>query len=531
MMCSIKNATFDLLNDMQSANVPIILTNDRIKNLVNVVGRADAHWDDDIAKEVIKLYDTIAPWKNRINDIVGCCLNTCNSIEEKERGQNPCNHILYNWSVLISVYEDHAIAYRSQIEPTPSTEATATDDKRAICLRSIVDHINDNLCKDLHKSVADVVMLIGDQIGQYINSIGTVEYLKFIEDNIAEHPKLNIIGRGNPILDKTREGNLFFAIDRLVGLFVGVNPDEQMNGSVYRQLCYECANVIRLSGWVDMDGCKPQTIYYNLWDCTLPLENAPEWGWYGHYLAKARVTDRFLFVTSIQENNKYFIDQLEDWGRIKKDWSSIATVLEYMLNEYAKRRFCIDNRGNVIQYKIDWLNNTILMCGDSKMSVFKMVINWCEDQLQRLNRNTPEPPRHEPPQAAEANATDDAALPDYSRMNSYTPTKGFEFDVSALYEFLVAEGVIDGIDEKLFANCITHAHINVLWQKGEKLRKRNILQCLFKILMQRYPDTWIAKCAENLDVDKKQITNPTSSGATQRFDNELRKVLKIKPSK
>lgn len=408
MMCSVKNATIDLLKDMQSANVPIIPTNDRITNLVNVVGRTDAHWDDEIAKEVIMLYDTIAPWKNRINDIVGCCLNTCNSIEEKERGQNPCDHILYNWSVLISVYEDHAIAYRSQIEPTPSTEATATDSKRAICLRSIVDHINDNLCKDLHKSVADVVMLIGDQIGQYINSIGTVDYLKFIEDNIADHPKLNIYGQGNPILDKTREGNLFFAIDRLVGLFVGVNPDEQMNGNAYCQLCYECANIIRLSGWVDVDGCKPQTIYYNLWDCTLPLENAPQWGWYGHYLAKARVTDRFLFVTSIQENNKYFIDQLEDWGRIKKDWSSIATVLEYMLNEYAKRRFCIDNRGDAVQYKIDWLNNTILMCGDSKMSVFKMVINWCEDQLQHLNWNAPEPPRHEPPQAAEANATDDA---------------------------------------------------------------------------------------------------------------------------
>ena len=128
MGCDIAIATARLLKDMQNANVPIIPTNDRIKNLVKIVGRQDAEWDDDIAKDVIKIYDTIAPWKERIYEIWRRCDLTCDSMEHKKRGQNPCDHIFYNWNVLIGVYEDHAIAYRSQIEPTPSTEAIAIND-------------------------------------------------------------------------------------------------------------------------------------------------------------------------------------------------------------------------------------------------------------------------------------------------------------------------------------------------------------------------------------------------------------------
>ena len=111
-------------------------------------------------------------------------------------------------------------------------------------------------------------------------------------------------------------------------------------------------------------------------------------------------------------------------------------------------------------------------------------------------------PRHEPPQAAEATATDDPALPDYSRMNSYTPIKGFEFDMSALYEFLIAEGVIDGIDEDLLTNCITHAHMNVIWNVG----KHHRLKCVFRHLKDHFPNDWIDVVAERMGTTRKKIT-------------------------
>lgn len=124
--CHIARDTADLLNDMQTANVPLIPTNDTINNIVDVIGRPNAKWSKEIAAEVIKIYDTIAPWGDRIDEIVGRCINTCDSIDKVERGQNPCNHVLYNWSVLISVYEDHAIAYREVTQPERATAEAAT---------------------------------------------------------------------------------------------------------------------------------------------------------------------------------------------------------------------------------------------------------------------------------------------------------------------------------------------------------------------------------------------------------------------
>lgn len=246
--CDNDAATADLLKDMQTANVPLIPTNDTINNIVDVVGRPNAKWNKDIAAEVIKVYDTIAPWRDRIDEIVGHCLNTCNSIEEIERGQNPCNHIFYNWSVLISVYEDHAIAYRDVTQPERATAEAATP------------------------------------------------------------------------------------------------------------------------------------------------------------------------ATSPQ--------------------------------------------------------------------------------------------------------------PDFSHMNSYKPT--IEFDMGALYSFLIGESVITGIDEKLFGDYITHAHINELWECAGQYRKRNLLQCLIKALSNKYERGWLSHCAENLNKTEKQISNPTTSGATQDFEDKLRRVLQQK---
>ncbi len=108
------------------------------------------------------------------------------------------------------------------------------------------------------------------------------------------------------------------------------------------------------------------------------------------------------------------------------------------------------------------------------------------------------------------------------------------FDMSGLYLFLIDERVID-VDEKLFSYCVSHAHINKLWNSNHvvKKRKRNLLQCLFKMLAQDYyPEIWIKRCVENLNVkNKKIITNPTTSGATVKFEDKLRRILKGKTIK
>ena len=126
----------------------------------------------------------------------------------------------------------------------------------------------------------------------------------------------------------------------------------------------------------------------------------------------------------------------------------------------------------------------------------------------------------------------DGALPvgqvtDFSHMRSFTPRVAF--DMASLYTFLVDEGVIVNIDEKLFIDCISHAHVNELWEIAGKLRKRNLMQHFFKLLAQGwYSKEWISTCAANLNKDVKHITNPTSSKAVDNFDTKLRCVLKQK---
>lgn len=122
--------------------------------------------------------------------------------------------------------------------------------------------------------------------------------------------------------------------------------------------------------------------------------------------------------------------------------------------------------------------------------------------------------------------------PDYSHMNSYSMT--VEFSMMELYDFLIREKVISKNDYRQFSDSIEHAHINELWENAYviKYRKRNILQCVFKMLAQEcYSGEWLEQCANNLGVDKKLISNPTRSGKTVEFENKLRCVLKGKSKK
>ena len=128
---------------------------------------------------------------------------------------------------------------------------------------------------------------------------------------------------------------------------------------------------------------------------------------------------------------------------------------------------------------------------------------------------------------AEEDAAHLGQTTDFTHMRSFTPNT--DFDMSALYTFLIQEGVIVNIDEGLFIDCISHAHVNELWEIAGKYRKRNLLQCLFKMLTQEwYPREWIYKCASNMNTTVKNLTNPTTSGATESFEDKLRRVLKPK---
>ncbi len=170
-----------------------------------------------------------------------------------------------------------------------------------------------------------------------------------------------------------------------------------------------------------------------------------------------------------------------------------------------------------------------MLTDDPKLAIERQNNKYLQQIVEALSEAKPK--TTEQTLSVQATAKDDATLPDFSHMESYTQT--IKFDIPALYKFLIGESVIKDIDEQLFADCITHAHINELWESSHvvKKRKRNLLQCLFKMLSGCYHQTWIDKCAENLNVGKKLITNPTTSGATSQFEDKLRNVLKGKSIK
>ncbi len=135
MICDNGAATADLLKEMQTANVPLIPTNDKIQKIVDVIGRPGAQWDNEIAQDVIKIYDTIAPWAQRIGEVANRCFSICDCITDIKRGQNPNDNIFNKWDILIEEYKTHAIAYRTHPEATPgneqAAEATETDDAQS----------------------------------------------------------------------------------------------------------------------------------------------------------------------------------------------------------------------------------------------------------------------------------------------------------------------------------------------------------------------------------------------------------------
>ena len=94
---------------------------------------------------------------------------------------------------------------------------------------------------------------------------------------------------------------------------------------------------------------------------------------------------------------------------------------------------------------------------------------------------------------------------DLSRMRSFTPVT--KYNMSALYQFLVDERVVVGVDEKQFADCINQANIKPLWETTES---KNLFKLFVHTLKEYYKETymqrgrvnpeWFLVCCESIDV-------------------------------
>ena len=227
------------------------------------------------------------------------------------------------------------------------------------------------------------------------------------------------------------------------------------------------------------------------------------------------VTTRLRDVTEwCKCNSREFETLLLEWP-LNKDVEDLNILVTYICDNFNNWSSVIGNDGIVLQ-----LINDVCVLKDE----------WIDPIIKQRNQTSP---RQElqplPPSGndAQIEPSPKISIPDYSLMNTIDPT--VNFDIAALYSLLISEGVIKDIDMHLFSECITHAHINLLWDISGKLRERNRLQCLFKMLgSEYYPKQWIYKCANNLGVPIKAITNPTRSGATDTINDKLRKILKAK---
>lgn len=227
-----------------------------------------------------------------------------------------------------------------------------------------------------------------------------------------------------------------------------------------------------------------------------------------------RVIERKKYAPT-KDDEKAFKDKLIPFIEGKYGDMSFDTFIS---------RFIINNVADLAKKRR--LKHLIANCNDDGIKEqLRRYLEQCEMEI--ADHNIEQMPEPQPSPSVEESTKDDA--PDFSHMESFKPT--IKFDMLALYSFLKDQGVVVDIKYSLFCDCISHAHINELWYSNHviKKRKRNLLQCLFKMLAQEYyPEEWIARCAKNLDKDKKNITNPTTSGATVKFENKLRDILKGK---
>lgn len=200
------------------------------------------------------------------------------------------------------------------------------------------------------------------------------------------------------------------------------------------------------------------------------------------------VTTRLFNVLEwCKHHDKEFKTQLVNCPLLKnvEDLSVLATYICESADNWV---YIVDYDGVVLE-----LFNDIAMLLDMAI----------EPTMKKRNGNATERPE---PQLSptSGNADDvthpDTSTPDFSHMESYSPN--IQFDLSALYEFLIGESVIKDIDEKLFGDCISHAYMNEVWKVGNHHK----LKCVFRHLKDHFSNDWIDIVAQRMNTTRKIIT-------------------------
>lgn len=108
--------------------------------------------------------------------------------------------------------------------------------------------------------------------------------------------------------------------------------------------------------------------------------------------------------------------------------------------------------------------------------------------------------------------------PDFAHMRSFTPIKSFNVD--ALYGFLIGERVINGIDKKLFSECIEHAYIAPLWKNGTRYK----IKWVMHHLKNHFSLSWFDAICASVGLDRASM-GKYYYPKRKHNENKLRNIL------
>ena len=91
---------------------------------------------------------------------------------------------------------------------------------------------------------------------------------------------------------------------------------------------------------------------------------------------------------------------------------------------------------------------------------------------------------------------------DLSSRVSFKPVRDDGPNLEGLYRFLVSTKVICNMDQETFESCVSHAYFSPLFREGNKV---NILYTISQ-LKNYYDDSWLDAVCEDLNVNRKRIT-------------------------
>lgn len=164
---------------------------------------------------------------------------------------------------------------------------------------------------------------------------------------------------------------------------------------------------------------------------------------------------------------------------------------------------------NIISMFLNYLNQVIYTynrIGEEKKE--KILTELHDNILATFNNDS----------GIEKNQPEPKTTADFSHIESFTPTN--PFDMGKLYRFLIQEGVIRNIDKQLFSDCITHGHINELWENGVKSK----LKLVCHRLKDGYGKEWFQKVCENLNLSAKDMGKFNLTDR-KRFEQRLFSVI------